>query len=239
MKWYYLLAALPSLPPNFDTEPPLTITAFWNKIEQQDEQLRQVVQAILLIHDIENLEQVDVGGDPAGTATIPEEILRRFAKDPTAVKPYLPDELATLIIQEDWRQKIWHAYFDYAYQIAGRYSLISLREWLDWELGLKSACYRTRTNKPTSDLPVGKYMTHTGALPEYELIMESYRKAANPLEAEQLLDQARWQKIVTLCTPYSFATDEVVAYTLHLLLRQRWWNISQNTEDIFEKVAND
>ena len=160
-------------------------------------------------------------------------------KDPASVKSYFPEELAPLIGQDDWQAKIWPAYFDYADQLARYYRLASLSEWLTWELGLKSACYHTRVDRPPSDLSAGKYLASSGVLSECESLLETYRKAAHPLEAEQLLDQARWRKIATLCTPYSFATDEVVVYTLHLLLRQRWWNIFQNTEDIFEKVAND
>jgi len=69
-------------------------------------------------------------------------------------------------------------------------------------------------------------------------LLGAYIKEPDPMQAELLLDQARWQKIASLCYSYTFETDELVAYALHLLLLQRWWQVAQSREDIFAKVMN-
>ena len=73
---------------------------------------------------------------------------------------------------------------------------------------------------------------------DYKLI-ERYKSIEDPLEAEKTLDQMRWRRIARIAEPYSFHRDEIVVYALHLIIVDRWWNISQTKGNLFAKVTND
>ena len=231
MKRFYLLSALPPLRPTFDAEPPLTVSAFWQKIQQEDRSLGELVQAILLEKDIANLQEVCQERRPIEAGTIPLETLIRFPKDHAVVKPYLPEPIMSLLREETWPSRIWKAYFQYAFSMAEKRGS-RLSEWIEWDLTLKNVFQDARSQRQTRRWATFSFApTH-----EHERIVETYRKAQNPLEAEQALDRAKWEKISSLCVPYSFQTDEIMAYALHLLILQRWWIISRNKEEIIEKV---
>ena len=106
MKRFYLLSALPPLRPTFDAEPPLTVSAFWQKIQQEDRSLGELVQAILLEKDIANLQEVCQERRPIEAGTIPLETLIRFPKDHAVVKPYLPEPIMSQIGRASCRERV-------------------------------------------------------------------------------------------------------------------------------------
>lgn len=232
MRWYYLLASLPPLTSNFGDEPPISVANFWRRIRQEAPDLQEVIQAALLIKDITNLEQADNGLQPATSGSLPVELLSRVLTDSLAQSWYLPEELA---LKDKWQSRIWETYFQYAMSIAEKHDS-SLAEWLTFESGLRRAFERARAETLGRSVQPRNFASED--IREQESLVDLYRKASNPMEAEKLLDQARWKKIAALAMPYTFDDSEVVAYALRLLLVERWWTISESKVKIFEKVMN-
>lgn len=236
MKWYYLLASLPTLQPDFQNQPPLTVSKFWLKIQEEACDLRELVQVILLEKDLLALEQVYAKRQPSQVATIPADLLNRFPLEPSLRDSYLPAEIASVFKGEKWPQEAWPTYYKYAAGISQKYKSV-LSDWFAWELGLKKNFKERRGQNQSEDVwqevPISKdwQKEHSG-------LVDSYYKSENPLEAENMLDKARWDKISQMYIPFSFDTDEIVGYTVKLLLWERWWIISQNEEDILQKVAD-
>lgn len=227
MKFYYLLASLPALSPSFGSEPPIGVAAFWRKIEEDAPALRELVHAALLARDVANIEQIYARQDPALAGTIPLEFLKRVVQDPAVRSRYIPEgwDLA-----ETWKPQLWERYFAHAGEVARKHGS-SLSEWLSWELALRRAFERSRSEKTGRGKHSG-VSVETDSYPEQQRLVDAYGKAPNPWEAEQALDRARWEKIDTLAVPYSFGKDELVRYLLHLLILERWWSLSSAKEEI-------
>ena len=233
---YYLLASLPVLEAKLGNEkPPISISKFWEKLQFEETNLKQIIQAVLLEHDINNLEQIYHGYKPVSCATIPMRVLMEAFKDTKKLKDYLPIQIYDYLNMEKWQTKIWREYFNYCLGITHKDS--TFQKWLNWEVSLKYCFYQNRQN--TKSHLWDKITISQDYDKEHRHLLNLYQKASNPLEAELLLDNARFSKILELSTHFSFEYDEIVTYTLSLLLLERWWIIFQNKEDIFQKVIND
>jgi hypothetical protein len=234
VKWYYLLASLPALKPHFLAQPPMSVASFWDRIRHSAPPLEELIQTVLLERDLANLQEVYHGRRPSCAITIPIEDILRLPKAPTVRDFYLPAPIAKLVDDEKWQPEIWKTYFLYALEVADKYGSIAFRKWLEWELSTKTIFAQNRSQKLaitfSRDLPL--FLEYSGQ--EQERLVQAYTKAPNPLEAEQVLDKGRWEKLSSLCAHYSFDSDEVVVYALQLVMLERWWIISQNEEDIFE-----
>lgn len=242
---YYLLNSLPGLEANFQSPLPLSLGNFWRRVQEEDNQIQKIIQAIFLQKDINNLEQIVLQQKPFSTASLSLDTLTKIWTEKGMAELFLPAPIAEWIEPEKWHEEIWDAYFSYCFGIAHSYSN-ALQEWLSWNLGLKNAFYEKRNveelKKREFSLPLQKSFQKSfekdETQREYQNLIQLYYKASHPLEAEMILDKARWEKISNLATPYSFSQDEVVVYALHLLLLERWWQISQTENNILQKVSN-
>ncbi|MDR2617466.1 MAG: DUF2764 domain-containing protein [Treponema sp.] len=97
-----------------------------------------------------------------------------------------------------------------------------VRNWLDWERVLRLNLARGRAQKLRRD---GSDQRAAADAPEYPADAANAAKAAlaqeSPLEAEILLDKARWAAIENLQGIDAFSETAMYAYLLKLLLMER------------------
>lgn len=98
-----------------------------------------------------------------------------------------------------------------------------LQRYTAWEMSLRLAIAKVRASRLSTDLSNIRQTTQDIS---YEVdsdraVTEAYA-AANPLERERILDQARWRKLEELEGFVSFTFDNLCAYRWKLLILEKW-----------------
>lgn len=100
-----------------------------------------------------------------------------------------------------------------------------IRQYAKWEMALRNSLARIRSAKwnngeaESGIRPDAPYDTET------ERIAQEAYGAANPLERERILDEARWNKLddlVRINNRHNFSFDAVCAYGLKLHIVEKW-----------------
>ena len=102
----------------------------------------------------------------------------------------------------------------------------TLRKWHDLNFALQNELVKLRSVRKRLD--PAKYLRQDGNIVDSNLIhvaMNAY-KATSLLEAEKILDQARWQILEELSVGHYFDLDVLIIYGLKLLLLERWQKIN-------------
>ena len=235
-KYYYLITALPPLKYGV-LEFPVTFPKFWSLILQEDERLQELAGAVLLRKDLQNLEKLKNEQEIQNEGCFSFEILESLLQRPALASQYLPEPIATYwhtnTSHPTTETNLWNVYFTYLLEIAKKYHS-GLEDYLIWEYRLQVALYEYRKKTPYKLQSMPEFID----LFSERRLLDNYKKIENPLQAEVALDRMRWEKISEIAAPYSFHRDEVIVYALHLLILDRWWNISHYEKNIFAQVAN-
>ncbi len=232
---YSLLTRFPLLRPNLSIEPPVLIFDFWKIIKEENPSIAPLIQAILLSEEIKHLEQIYAGYFPKTAVMVSVDILTKWPKNTHLAGNDWPSPIASELL-ETWNPKIWQSYFSYAMQISQKYRS-SLGEWLVWDWQIKYGFLQHRLENIKSGYSWLEKLCPLELDADQQQIIAKYYKNSDPWQAEFDLDLARWQKIAQLSKSFSFDNDELVTYTLHLLLLERWWFISQSKENIFSLIV--
>ena len=100
----------------------------------------------------------------------------------------------------------------------------SLKKWYSFDTALRNELVKIRAQRKHID-PL-KYIRGDGyaELSIAHIAMNAYR---NPsiLEAEKMLDQAKWQMLDELAIGHYFDLDFLISYALKLLILERWERI--------------
>ncbi len=91
--------------------------------------------------------------------------------------------------------------------------------WLAWERSLRFSLAKARAQRLKRD--AGPYETTEAEPPDVGNAVKSALAADSPLDAELLLDKARWAAIEALGESDYFSRDTVYAYSLKLQLLER------------------
>jgi ABC-type multidrug transport system fused ATPase/permease subunit len=231
---YYLISALPIL--KFEPELVISFKKLWDLLLHEDKNLQELAGAVLLRKDLINLEKIYHGEVPLNEGRYSNKELALILQKPSLAKEYFPakvsDYLEENIDNIKDAEAFWRKYYSHIWRMAKKHQS-NLKKYLHWEFRLNTALYEYRIemlNKQETMSRVSEY--------DYKLI-ERYKSIEDPLEAEKTLDQMRWRRIARIAEPYSFHRDEIVVYALHLIIVDRWWNISQTKGNLFAKVTND
>lgn len=95
------------------------------------------------------------------------------------------------------------------------------RKYASWEASLRNAAARARSARLGID-PTAYLDREAEVEADTERAVNSAWAAADPLERERILDRARWTKIEELEAGKPFSFEQVCAFKLKLLLRQKW-----------------
>jgi hypothetical protein len=217
---YFLLAALPPLGQP-GSVPPISRCDLLDLIGD-DDQVRQLARTVLLADDLVQRDAVLAGEikDPHTVVLTPAQ-----ARDEAP----LPSEL-TARGEADTHgpahagvDRVWENFFRHAAAVAKERGSALLGEWVGYEVALRNALAETRAKALELDAAAYLVAPELGDnMSDFTLLLGEWSSAPNPLEGLKVLDRARWAWLATHDRYYSFSNDELVAYTLRLMLLQRW-----------------
>lgn len=103
-----------------------------------------------------------------------------------------------------------------------RYS--TLKKWSQFDTALRNELVRIRVAR--KHLDEQRYLRQDGFAEPFvaRIAMSAYR-SPSILEAERMLDEARWSALEGFCVGHFFDLDFLIVYALKLLLLERWEKI--------------
>ena len=121
---------------------------------------------------------------------------------------------------------IWERYFHHAASVAKRTQSSFLKAWVGFEVGLRNALTTARAQ--ALELEAEAYLVAPELADrkiEYHQIVSDWSGASNPLNAQRVLDEARWDWCEENGGWYSFQACEIEVYAAKLMLQHRWRRI--------------
>ena len=101
----------------------------------------------------------------------------------------------------------------------------TLKKWHSFEIALRNELVKIRANRKHKD-PL-KYMRGGDPInSEVTHIALNAHRNLSPLEAEKILDRARWQTLEELAMGHYFDLDSLIIYAQKLLILERWERIN-------------
>ena len=224
---FYLLCVLPDLKP-LGSIPPVKKQELLAVVTESKGPV-DVVRTLLLSDDLLQREAVlsgEIEPDQVDLAILSLPQAKDEQPLPYFLAPEQEDEIEGFInpIAVD---RIWQRYFHHAAKIARFNRTRFLTAWVKFEVGLRNALAKARSE--ALELDPGPYLV-AAELGDPDTpfgdILDEWVAASNPLTALEALDRVRWRWLIEHERWYSFSDDEVAAYTAKLMLLHRWHRIS-------------
>jgi len=212
-----LLSALPALPDEIQRELPIALDQFWWRVSlENDEPLKRLVEAVLLMRGVINIVMAREGKEPSYFAS-----LSRAQVQEPAFYPDFAETVSTEgAVSERVTDELWIAYFEYALETAVRYGSPLLAAALRWEIGLRNVLVERRA--ANLDLDPAKYrLLEDEGLPleDYAPLLEGLDLArSDPRRMEHTLGQLRLDYLEELRPWASTGREAIVDYALRLLV---------------------
>jgi len=223
---FYILCYLPGIK-TFHDPPPVSSQELLSVVTESGGPL-EIVQLLLLNNDLLQREAVlagEIEPDDADPAVLSLE--QSKGKEP------LPDFLISGQVDKNESvnnrfagDPVWRNYFHYVAEIAENTRSQFLKTWVEFEVGLRNAMAKARAKALKLDPKpylVAPELENPGL--SFENILADWIAASNPLEATEVLDRARWDRLTELERWYSFSSDEIASFTAKLIILKRWWRI--------------
>lgn len=102
----------------------------------------------------------------------------------------------------------------------------SLKQWANFEIALRNELVRARASRKKTDPLKFLRLPDSPQVELSHLAMAAYR-SISILEAEKILDQARWNFLETLSFSHYFDFDQLLVYGLKLKILERWDKIQK------------
>ncbi|MFC1795093.1 DUF2764 family protein [Planctomycetota bacterium] len=224
-RYEYLLSVLPTLEP-IGSIPPLSKQGFLEQVIDTNGPVGSV-EMLLLSDDLMQYQALlaeEIEQDRADLA-----ILSLDKAENESVLPdfLLPEE--TMEKQESMRlyvDEIWARYFHHAASVAKRTQSSFLKAWIGFEVGLRNALVTARAQ--ILELDSDAYLVAPELADknmDYSHIVSEWSGASDPLTAQKVLDEARWDWLEEHGGWYSFYACEIEVYAARLVLLHRWRRI--------------
>jgi len=113
----------------------------------------------------------------------------------------------------------------------------TLREWFLYLRALKNELVIMRAQQKGWD--AHPYLKGE-AYPEtsIRILTAELKRRSDPLTAEKLIDQTKWEKLEELSVGHYFDVDFLIIYALKLMILERWQIMDRKRgEEILEKIA--
>jgi hypothetical protein len=212
----YFLTALPALP-SLGEKPPLRLVELRDRADDLPP-IRRVIDAVLLEADLTQRRSILAGErDDAEPLVLSIEQIRGEAALEDTLRAEPPSGRAHAADVE------WIGYFLFVHALGAQAGCGFLTRYAAFEIALRNALAveRARVLGVSADPYVFlEDLAEPGA--EVRPIVLAWSGAADPLEAQRVVDQGRWQWLQANAGWYTFGLDEVAAYTRALLLLARW-----------------
>jgi hypothetical protein len=223
---YYLLTALPALQ-DLGATPPMSVVELLDRVAESDGPV-DLCRVVALSDDLLQRDAAAAGELHGPTPAVLTDVQVRGEQP-------LPEELqvepgggaeSPRVVGD----AIWAQYFRFAAELANRRNSMFLREWVALEVGLRNALTEARAK--ALGLDAEKYMVAPElgrSAEEFGPVIAEWTAASNPLAAQKVLDRALWNALQEGDGWFSFADDELAAYTAKLMLVHRWWRLSEES----------
>ena len=160
-------------------------------------------------------------------------VLNLFAKAPFSLKDFYTK--CKNLIPEKELEILNLAVDQESYSLIGHSS--SLQQWANFEVTLRNELVRARASRKKID--PAKFLRFPDS-PQAEIVhvaMTAYR-SASILDAEKILDQARWNFLENLSFGHYFDFEYLLIYGLKLKILERWDKIQNaNREQLLNAVV--
>lgn len=97
----------------------------------------------------------------------------------------------------------------------------ALSKWNEWEICLRNKIAKARAPKLDREAE-GDLLPEADSFPEVDKAAQDIASASNPLEAERILDDLRWNRADDLEACHGFDVDKLCAYKIKLMLCEKW-----------------
>lgn len=114
----------------------------------------------------------------------------------------------------------------------------TLQAWRDFDTGLRNALVKLRASR--KHIPVASHLRQEIFLGQTIVHLAlAAQKNIYPLEAEKLLDEARWNFLEEISFGHYFDLDHLIIYAHKLLLLEKWARINTaDTQALIEGVLS-
>ncbi len=217
---YYLVTSLES-PGELGSTPPMTPAQLLARISSS-ETACELARVILLSDDLLQ-RQALLSGETSETAPAVLSAEQMTDEDP------LPEWLTPSSTNQSRivGDSLWAAYFQHAQNVSRSLRSGFLAQWVAFEVGLRNAVVVARAKN--LELDAGEYTVaeELGGNETFSQAVNEWTAAPNPLAAQRVLDQARWNWLYSNDAWFTFSDDELAAYAAKLLLLQRWHRLTE------------
>ncbi len=227
-RYEYLLSVLPTLEP-IGSIPPMSKQSLLEQIIESNGPV-STVEALLLSDDLIQYQALlaeEIEQDRIDLAILSLD----KAEDEAVLPDYLLPKETTEEQQEEPNMRlsvdgIWERYFHHAASVAKRTQSSFLKAWVGFEVGLRNALATARSQ--TLELEAEAYLVAPELADkkiEYHQIVSDWSGAFNPLNAQRVLDEARWDFCEEHGGWYNFHACEIEVYAAKLMILHRWRRI--------------
>ena len=224
-RYDYLLSVLPALEA-MGSIPPLSKQGFLEQVIDSNGPV-STVEMLLLSDDLMQYQALlaeEIEQDRADLAVL---FLDKGENESILPDFLLPEE--TVEKQESTRLSvdgIWTRYFHHAMSVAKRTGSSFLKAWIGFEVGLRNALATARAQM--LDLDSEAYLVApelSDKDTDFSHIVSEWSGASDPLTAQKVLDEARWDWFEEHGGWYSSSACEIEVYAARLVLLHRWRRI--------------
>ncbi len=223
MKYYRLLAMLPSLPDGPEA-PPISLQELsGNLLDGLSESDRKLALALLGFLDCRNVEARLRGFSIFDErAPLSAAVLEDREDLPSWLQSFFDDYDSGVLADDYPFDALWRAYYGFLAQLAETSRSAFLADWTSYEISLADTLVRMRAERlgesadqRASGVPIALGEDHTA-------LLSALGEADNPMERERLLDAARLRKIEAINGIDPFSTDAALAYLAAIMILDRW-----------------
>lgn len=223
---YYLLAAIPALG-ELGSRPPIGLAEL-SEYAGESRRAARLMDALLLADDLLQREAFLAGQLADVTPVVLGE---EATRNQTSLPDYLTvvDEKSQVGAESD---ATWRAYFRYVAELGRREGNLFLPRWVSFEVGLRNALADERARRLERGETHGPAEADLVVWEEdYSEMLRNWAAADTPLEGHQELMRFRWTWLDQHASWFSFSEDELLVYTIRLMLLEQWWRIQEGPVD--------
>ncbi len=219
---YYLMSVLPGLG-DLGSPPPMPLSRLIEQVIDSGGNV-SLIESILLSDDLLQRQSFLSGEKDELNLTV-LSVSQARNEEP------LPEYLATSSedsISQSSLDAVWELYYRYAVSVASAKNSSFLRQWVEYEVGLKNALVTARAKALNLDPQEYLVAEELGGVQEdYSHLINEWVSVSDPVAGLQVLDTARWQWLWDNDGWFAFEDDELAAYGAKLMLIQRWYRLGE------------
>lgn len=258
--YYYLISGLPDIQPE-DTKAPLTVDELWEQLSNQlYAEDYELLSILFLPGDHENLLRLlnkeEISNPASGNFSI--GFLEEQIKGPQELPAYLQRFLENY--QDDreiypelsWKDQLTRLYYEHIDEVVRNDFLL---QWIHFENSVSNieVAYTAKRhdidlsgaiigNKETLDVLNKSNIKAAAEIHEVPYIDKIIRlcEADNLKERETGIDRIKWDFLDDMTTFYDFTIEKILAYTLKLMMLNRWVQLSpERGKEKIDKLIED